>query len=143
MKKNRKRRRGGKRKHRVEKLANSIRKHVEDLETEAEEFVHETHEAYERGYTIEEYHAIKFTYLSTPLSLLVIAARTLIDSLPEESGIDRDRLAKISAMHRRTGGRPHDLAENLLGLLGECYNYIRKDLGNEATEGTEETRTVH
>lgn len=143
MKKKEKRRRGGKSKHRVERLANSIRKRVEDLEAEADKFTEETYEAYERGYTIDEYHAIKFTYLSTPLKLLTIAARTVIDSLPEESGIDRDRLFKINEMHRRTGGEPHELAENLLGLLRECYDYIGKERASKATEETEEAPTVH
>jgi len=143
MKKKEKRRRSGKGKHRVERLANTIRKQVEDLEMEADEFKQETCEAYERGYTIEEYHSIKFTYLSTPLKLLTIAARTVIDSLPEKSGIDRDRLAKIREMHRQTGGQPHELAENLLGLLCECYGYIRKEVASKPTAGTDEAPTVH
>jgi len=138
------RRRGGKRKtNRVEVLANSILKHIDELKNDVDDLGDEADMAAERGCTPKEEEAIEFAYLATPVQLLLLTATTVIDSLPGESGIDHDRITEIIDTQTRTGSLPHQLAEDLLGLLGECYAYIAKELSKPPGEGTDGTPTVH
>lgn len=143
MKKNSKLRRSGKRKRRVENLAGRIRKRVHKLKKDIDDFREETDRTENRGCTPEEQHAIEFAYLSTPLDLLLLTATTIIDTIPEESGINHDRVAGIIDAHTRIERPSYQLGEDLVNLLRECYDYIGKELFNPRTDGAEETRAVH
>ena len=137
-------RRGAKRKtNRVDDLAKSILKHIHELKKNIEDLGDEADQAAERGCTRKEEEAIEFAYLSTPIQLLLLTATTVIDSLPEDSGIDHGRITGIIDTHTRSGRLPHQLAKELLGLLGECYAYIDKEVGKAPQEGNGKTPSVH
>ena len=144
MKTNTKRSRSDRRNtNRVEDIAKSILKHIQDLKKDVEDLGDEADRAAERGCTPKEEEAIEFAYLSMPVHLLLLTATTVIDSLPGQSGIDHGRITGIIVTHTRSGRLPHQLAEDLLGLLGECYAYIGTELSKPPEEGTGGTPSVH
>ena len=143
MKKNSKRRRSGKRKRGVENLAGRIEKRVQKLKQDIDDFREATERADNRGCTREELHAIEFAYLSTPLNLLLLTAITIIDTIPEESEINRDSVAEIVDAHTVIDRPSYQLGEDLVNLLQKCYDYIGKELFHPRTDGAERTRAVH
>ncbi len=128
---------------RIEQLTASIQDHLNALERDTRELTEHANTAAQRGCTPEEIDAIDVACMTTPLQMLLLTTRTLIDTLPAGSGIDHERVIEILDRHERAGEQPHDLASDLLDVVRECFNYIRKEVAGSPEERGGEPSTVH
>ena len=81
--------------NRIEQLAVSIEDHLAALDEKTYELHAEASNAEDRGCTPQEIETIDLTYVTAPLLMLLITARTIIDGLPEDSGFDREQIIQI------------------------------------------------
>lgn len=141
---NRRRRPGGRRKpNRVEQLTASIRNHLTALDRATTELTEEASKAAYRGCTPEETDEIDLAYVTTPLQMLLITAKVIIDSLPEDSGIDRNRAIEILERHAGARAPTCEIASDLLDLIRECIDYIRDELSGPLAEDAQRPPTLH
>lgn len=128
--------------NRIEQLAISIEEHLTALDEQTHELEAEVTKAEDHGYTAQEAETIELTYVMTPLLMLLITARTMIDGLPEDSGFNRDQIIEIVERNNQERTPSHEMGTELLDLIRRTLDYIKENT-SKAPEGTEKIPMIH
>lgn len=129
--------------NRIEQLAASIEKHLTELDRDTLELNAHATRAETHGCTPAEIEAIDLACVTAPLQMLLIATRTIVDSLPEDSGLDRDRIIEIVERHGQTRTPSYEIARDLLDLIRKCLDYIEERASTTPDEGPEARPRMH
>ena len=126
----------------IQQLAISIEDHLTALDEKTHDLDAEIAKAEDRGCTPEEIETIDLTYVTAPLLMLLITARTIIDGLPEDSGFDREQIIQIVERNEHKQAPAHEMGEDLLDLIRRTLDYIKR---NEPQAPGEERdlQTIH
>lgn len=128
--------------NRIEQLAVSIEDHLAALDEKTYELHAEASNAENRGCTPEEIETIDLTYVTAPLLMLLITARTIIDGLPEDSGFDREQIIQIVERNEHEQAPAHEMGEDLLDLIRRTLDYIKKN-ESQARGEDRNLQTIH
>ncbi|MYH31552.1 MAG: hypothetical protein F4137_22560 [Acidobacteria bacterium] len=128
MKKSAKRRRKGEKnkERRIERLATRIEAHLTALDEDSDELDAAITETDHLGYTRREEEALGASYTMTPIRMLLLATRIIIDGMPDESGFDRNRIVEMARRWKTTQPAPSRMASESLDLLRECVDYLEE-----------------
>jgi len=127
---------------RIEQLAVSIEDHLAALDEKTYELHAETIKAENRGYTPQEGETLDLTYVTAPLLMLLITARTIIDGLPEDSGFDREQIIRIVERNEQQQAPAHEMGEDLVDLIRNTLDYIKNNESQARGEGRD-LPTIH
>lgn len=128
--------------NRIEQLAVSIEDHLAALDEKTFDLHSETINAENRGCTPEEIETIDLTYVTAPLLMLLITARTIIDGLPEDSGFDREQIIQIVERNEHEQAPAHEMGEDLLDLIRKTLDYIKRN-ESQAPGEERDLQTIH
>ena len=129
--------------NRIEELAISIEDHLTALDEKTHDLDAEIAKAEDRGFTPDEIETIDLTYVMTPLLMLLITARTMIDGLPENSGFDRDQIIEIIERNENEQAASHKTGTDLLDLIRKCLDYIKERTSEAADEDLGKLPLIH
>ncbi len=123
----RRRRASAPKRSRIEQLAASIEKHLTALDRATDELDAEAESTDALGYTLNEAKAIQIGYTITPMKILLLATRIIIDGMPEDSGLNRDRILEMAQQWDATRPPPCQMAGEILDLLRKCVDYLEEN----------------
>ena len=127
---------------RIEELAISIEDHLAALDEKTYELHAEAINAENRGCTPQEGETMDLTYVTAPLRMLLITARTIIDGLPDDSGFDRDQIIRIVERNEDERRPAHEMGEHLIDLIRRTLDYVKKNKAQARGEDRN-LRTIH
>lgn len=128
--------------NRIEQLAVSIEDHLTALDEKTHDLDAEIAKAEDRGFTPEEIETIDLTYVTAPLLMLLITARTIIDGLPEDSGFDREQIIQIVERNEHEQAPAHEMGKDLLELIHRTLDYIKRN-ESQAPGEERDLQTIH
>ena len=61
------------------------------------------------------------------MKILLLATRIIIDGMPEDSGLNRDRILEMAQQWDATRPPPCQMAGEILDLLRKCVDYLEEN----------------